>query len=252
MQGKKISVCIATYNGEEYIHTQLESILRQLGGKDEVIISDDSSTDKTIDIVRSFSDRRIKIYPENKFFSPIFNFENALTKASGDIIFLSDQDDVWEENKVATMTELISKYDVIVSDCKVIDKDGQILYESFFELMNSGKGLMKNFYKVTYIGCCMAFSRPILEKALPFPANIPMHDLWIAVVGEVFGQVFFCDKKLVRLRRHGGNHTNTAGKSEFGLLKKLTFRFNLLNSLLLRIFEVSITRKIKNVFIGMS
>ena len=89
-----ISVCMATYNGEKYIEEQLKSILSQLGENDEVIVSDDSSTDNTLAIVESFNDVRIKIFPNNKFHSPIFNFENALKQATGDYIFLSDQDDV--------------------------------------------------------------------------------------------------------------------------------------------------------------
>ena len=101
-----ISVCIATYNGEKYIREQLDSILPQLGLDDEVIISDDSSTDNTLKIIEEYNDCRIKIFSNNKFYSPILNFENALKKAQGDFIFLSDQDDIWKSNKV----EVVMKY----------------------------------------------------------------------------------------------------------------------------------------------
>ncbi|MDE5758415.1 MAG: glycosyltransferase, partial [Allobaculum sp.] len=90
-----ISVCIATYNGERYIETQIRSILDQLNEDDEIIISDDSSTDRTLDIIRSLNDSRIKLFAGNKFHSRTFNFENALKQATGDFIFLSDQDDIW-------------------------------------------------------------------------------------------------------------------------------------------------------------
>ena len=88
-----ISVCIATYNGEHYINQQLKSILSQLSYNDEIIISDDSSNDKTINIIESFNDKRIKLLKYQKYFNPIYNFENTLKNVSGDYIFLSDQDD---------------------------------------------------------------------------------------------------------------------------------------------------------------
>ena len=98
-----ISVCIATYNGSKYIKEQIDSILPQLDECDEIIVSDDSSTDNTLSILKSYHDRRIIIFTNQKFNSPIYNFENALKHAKGDIIFLSDQDDIWEFNKVQVM-----------------------------------------------------------------------------------------------------------------------------------------------------
>jgi len=229
-----ISVCIATYNGEKYIYQQLKSILKQLRENDEIIISDDSSNDRTLEIVRIIDDKRIKLLENNKFYSPIYNFENALKKASGDTIFLSDQDDVWEDNKIAVMLALVSRYDVIISDCTVIDENDRVLYESFFKLMNSGKGLLKNFHKNTALGCCMVFNRRILKKALPFPPNLPMHDWWIYMIGELFGEVHFCEEKLIRYRRHASNKTSTTDKSPYKLYKKLFFRINLFYNLIKR------------------
>ena len=98
-----ISVCMATHNGARYLQAQLESILSQLGSGDELIISDDSSTDATLEIIRSFDDTRIRLLTGNRFFSPIYNFENALNWVRGHIIVLSDQDDVWLDNKLETV-----------------------------------------------------------------------------------------------------------------------------------------------------
>lgn len=94
-----ISVCMATYNGEKYIKEQIDSILKQLGSDDELVISDDGSSDGTIDIILGYHDPRIHLY-KGSFHSPAFNFENALKNATGDFIFLSDQDDIWYDNKV--------------------------------------------------------------------------------------------------------------------------------------------------------
>ncbi len=234
----KISVCIATYNGEKYIYQQLESILKQLKNNDEVIISDDSSTDRTPQIISDFKDDRIKIYPNNTFYSPIFNFENALNKASGDLIFLSDQDDIWEGNKVELISQLLQKYDLVVSDCSIIDGEGKVTVDSFFKIRKSGKGLFKNLYKNTYLGCCMAFNQKILKKAMPFPKSLPMHDMWIGLVCDLYGKSFFCDAKLIKYRRHSGNAT-AAGKitesglsSSFSKIVMIKIRLYLMTSLI--------------------
>ena len=94
MNREMISVCIATFNGGKYIREQIMSVLPQLNEKDEIIISDDGSTDDTIYILESLHDQRIKIYVNEREHGFIWNFENALMKSSGDIIFLCDQDDV--------------------------------------------------------------------------------------------------------------------------------------------------------------
>lgn len=229
-----ISVCIATYNGEKYIEEQLISILNQISEDDEIIISDDSSNDLTLEKIRTINDKRIKIYENNKFRSPIFNFENALMKAKNDLIFLSDQDDIWEENKIKIMKKQLKNYDLVVSDCRVVDENLKILENSFFYLRNSGKGIIKNLYKNTYLGCCMAFNRKILEKALPFPKNIPMHDIWLGIIGESFGKTIFINDKLTRYRRHNNNVSPTSEKSNYSIKKKIEFRLNVIKSLILR------------------
>ncbi len=121
-----ISVCMATRNGEKYIKRQLESILIQLTPDDEVVISDDSSSDRTVNIIKGFSDHRIYLYENNTFFSPIFNIENALKKASGEIIVLSDQDDVWLDNKIAVIRRELTRASAGI---KLIVLDGQIVDE---------------------------------------------------------------------------------------------------------------------------
>ena len=115
-----ISVCIATHNGAHYIKEQIESVLCQLGPKDEIIISDDGSNDKTIEILLAFNDKRIIIcsfkQPKKSKHSHIYvckNFENALKHAKGDYIFLADQDDWWMPNKVEKCIEAL-KYNILV------------------------------------------------------------------------------------------------------------------------------------------
>lgn len=233
----KISICIATYNGSKYIREQIDSILPQLGESDEIIISDDSSTDNTLEIVRSYKDKRIKIFSNNKFHSPIFNFENALKQAKGDYIFLSDQDDIWMENKVDKMMEALKQFSLVVSDCYVVDKDCNIIRESFFHA-KPATGIMKNLIKNNYLGCCMAFRRELLSKALPFPKRIAMHDIWLGLCGTLFYKTTFIPDKLIMYRRHGGNASPTAEKSNYGLMYKLSYRIDIIFCLVKRYFDL--------------
>lgn len=229
-----ISVCIATFNGEKYIKEQLDSIMPQLCRDDEIIISDDSSTDKTIDIIKSYNDDRIIILEKQNFKSPIYNFENALRFASGEYIFLSDQDDKWAENKVKKMCEILVEYDLVVCDCYWFGSD-KIVNISNFEFRNAGKGVVKNIIKNGYLGNCMAFRAKLLKKVLPFPKNIPMHDIWIGIVANIHFKVFFLNEKLSFWRRHDNNTTKlNNNKSPYNLYKMVNMRLNLIFNLILR------------------
>ena len=105
-----ISVCIATYNGERFIREQIDSILRQLSSDDEIILSDDGSTDDTISIINSIDDKRIKIIEGPRKHSPTPNFECAMKESKGDYIFLAVQDDVWKPNKVEVCIKWLQNY----------------------------------------------------------------------------------------------------------------------------------------------
>ena len=233
-----ISVCMATYNGEKYIEAQLISILSQIDKNDEVIISDDSSTDKTIEIIKSFNDSRIKIYDNQKFKSPTFNFENALKHATGDYMFLSDQDDIWVENKVEMIINALEENDLVLSDATIIDEHGKQIGDFFYAINGSRKGFVKNIVKNSYLGCSMAFNRKVLDKALPFPKDIPMHDWWLGLVAEIYGKTYFIKEPLIRYRRHGNNASPTGEKSHYSFSQKIGFRIPMLKSLFLRYMNV--------------
>src|SRR5690606_2617652 len=225
--GNKISVCIATYNGEKYIQEQLSSILDQLKSTDEVIISDDYSTDSTIDIIRSIGDNRIKIFFNDLKRGYSKNFENAIKNASGDFIFLSDQDDVWMNNKVELMVEKLLYSDIVISDALISDVDLKPTYGSHFSRYKTKKGFFINWLKTRYIGACMAFRKDILIKVLPFPENqrLCAHDYWIANVGEFFYRVELVDLPLIKYRRHDENASFGGEKSTNPLLHKVKVRF---------------------------
>ena len=229
-----VSVCIATYNGEKYIKDQLLSILCQIDNYDEIIVSDDSSTDETLNIIRSINDNRIRILDNNKYQSPIYNFENAIKHANGDYIFLSDQDDVWLPDRIKLMKTYLDNYCLVISDCKIVDSLLNVTNESFFKLCNSGKGFWKNLIKNSYIGCCMAFKKDLLKYVLPFPKNLPMHDIWIGLLAELNGDVLFIDTPLLLYRRHGTNASSSGEESKYSLYYKVEYRLLLLLDILKR------------------
>lgn len=221
------SVCMATFNGEKYIGAQIESILAQLGAHDELIISDDGSTDQTVEIISTFNDSRIKLFQDHIFKDPIKNFQHALRKSSGKYIFLSDQDDIWMEGKYTRMLQQLEKYDLVISDSLIVDQELKVLHPSFFDYFSSGSGLLKNMFKSSYYGSCMAFNRDVLEAALPFPDTREIgHDLWIGLVAELKFSVFFFREPLIKYRRHEAVFTSKrVGKSRRNLMQMLNGRF---------------------------
>lgn len=232
-----VSVCIATFNGEDFILEQIQSILNQLDSDDELIISDDGSTDETISLIESVGDKRIKIFRDNNFKSPIYNFENALKHAVGDYIFMSDQDDVWLDNKVKIMIEQMELgYDLVISDCELVDQNLLKWNSSYFHFNNSRSGIIKNIIKNSYMGCCMAMSKRLLDTCLPFPRNLPMHDSYIGLVGELKFKVKFINVPLMLHRKHLNNSSSTsAGKSNYNLIQKVMFRIYLILALIKKI-----------------
>lgn len=226
----KISVCIATYNGEKYIKEQLCSILSQLEENDEVIISDDSSTDNTIQIIESFKDKRIRIFREQKFKSPIYNFENAISKATGDIIFLSDQDDIWYKTKVDRIKQCFFKENItcVVTNASIIDEEGKEKGYLFFRKQQSFS-IIKNIIKNNFIGCTMAFVNNEKIPILPFPIGLPMHDWFIGLRHIIKGKVKFISEPLVYYRRHSQNVTKENSSNIVNIIK---WRINIIISLL--------------------
>lgn len=209
---QKISVAMATYNGMPYVKEQIESILLNLKENDELIISDDGSKDGTIEEIKKYidKDKRIKLYrgPHNTIKK---NFENAIIHSDGDYVFLADQDDIWLCDKIKSVLDVFDKNKdavIVVHDNYVINNDKHVIYNSLFGYRKNKKGILKNIYKNTYIGCCMAFKKEIKEKILPIPENILMHDQWIGIVGELYGKSIFTNKKLMYYRRHENNNSS--------------------------------------------
>lgn len=206
-----ISVCVATYNGEQYIEQQLRSILDQIAPEDEVIVSEDSSTDATLARVESLQDPRIRVLTHPRVGSTQC-FYLALEQAKGEYIFLSDQDDVWLEQKVERSIQVLQTYDLVVTDACVTDSSLQPIAPSLFGLLGSKEGLFKNWIACAFYGATMAFRRSVLEAAQPFPsASYVAHDWWMGMVAEMTGKVCFLPEQHILYRRHDDTITQLNG-----------------------------------------
>jgi len=168
-----VSVCMATYNGEKYIYQQAKSILEQLSPNDELIVSDDGSTDGTLSVLEGFNDARIKIHKNTRMKGPVGNFQNCMAYVRGDYVFLADQDDIWFDSKIKTMVSLLKKYDLVICDCSIVDDGLNIIKSSYFQHANSGPGFFKNFKRNTYMGNCMGFRKKNATVNSPLPSCDP-------------------------------------------------------------------------------
>ncbi len=229
MRQHTVSVAMAVYNGQQYIKEQVDSILKQLEEKDELVISLDPSTDQTEDILKSYKDSRMKVL-NGPGQGLLKNFENAISNCKNDYIFLSDQDDIWLDGKVDQVSKELDKgYMVVLHDAKIVDEHLNEVAPSFLEHRKSRTGMTKNIIKNSYIGCCMAFRKELKDSILPFPSNIPMHDQWIGLVGEKKGSNKIVKEPLILYRRH---EDNVSDMQHSGVIQMIKWRFAILSAIL--------------------
>ncbi|WP_339916174.1 glycosyltransferase family 2 protein [Yeosuana marina] len=221
-----VSVCMATYNGEKYIEEQLSSIIKQLGDNDEIVISDDGSSDKTISIVKDL-DKRIRVIKNKNEKGYAKNFENAITHAKGEYIFLSDQDDVWVDNKVEIMLNYLKEYDLVISDADVCNNKLETTGITYHSVTGGKEGFLNNFYKIRHLGACIAFRKEMNKKLLPFPNNQKLcsHDSWITLLGEFYYKTKVIQQPLVLYRRHDNNTSGGIEPSVNSLFFRFKMRF---------------------------
>jgi len=228
-----ISVAMATCDGEARVEAQLRSILEQLGPADEVVVADASSRDATLERVASFADPRVRVLrdlPRGRIPS---TFEAALRECRGDTVLLSDQDDVWLPGKVAACLAALESSGrlLVVHDARVVDGAGAVLAPSFLEARGFRPGFWRNLARPGYLGCAIAFRRSLLDAALPFPRDVPMHDWWLGLVAERHGGTARLDEALILHVRHGANANFAPGRSPYSSWTKVLFRLRLLRAL---------------------
>ena len=208
----KISVALVTYNSEKYLKEQIDTILLNLGPNDEIVVSDDGSVDSTLEILNSYaaSDSRFKIH-QIEHSGCNRNYENAIQRCSGDIIFLSDDDNVWLDGKVDTAKKVFEadpEVGFIMHDCEVCDASLVTIASSYFKLRNARPGLWRNIMKVSYGGSLIAFRKDLLRHILPFPKKMPVfYDEWIGTMASKHSKVVFIPEVLSKWRRHSGSQS---------------------------------------------
>ena len=202
----KISIALAAYNGELYLQQQLDSFVKQTRLPDELIITDDCSTDQTIAIIKKFSERApfpVFLCQNDKTLGYAGNFNRALSLTSGDIVFLSDQDDVWFPEKIERITELAQSSSalVIMNDAALTDANLKETGLTKIGQIRSG-GLRDSAF---VMGCCAAVKRDLLTLCLPILEGYHAHDNWIVRIAEGMGRKVITNDLLQYYRRHEQN-----------------------------------------------
>jgi glycosyltransferase involved in cell wall biosynthesis len=215
----KISVAMCTYNGAEYLPEQLESIVAQSRRPDEIVISDDGSTDQTQTVIKHFAEHSpvpVTINFNEQNLGSIKNFERAIGLCTGDVIALSDQDDVWREDKLKLIDAAFlrsPKTGLVFSDAEIVDDKliplgRRMWHEVGFDpeqqkLVTQGRALDVLIAGWTVTGATMAFRSKYRNLSLPIPTNIQMeHDGWIALTVASVSDVTALDEPLIKYRQH--------------------------------------------------
>jgi glycosyltransferase involved in cell wall biosynthesis len=233
----KTSVAMCTYNGEKYIKTQLESILNQTVAIDEIIICDDGSNDKTIAIVAQIqfeNPNKIYLYQNPVNLGSNKNFEKAISKCTGDYIFLSDQDDLWKKQKVEKIIQYFSKNpstEAVFTNADLINDSSEKFTES--SLWNSvyfmEEELTKPINLYNHIkfrsnivtGATLCFKKEIKDLILPIPTVQEFyHDEWIAIIIASRNNLAYLTDKLISYRIHSGQQIGTNGSHKINKSKK--------------------------------
>jgi glycosyltransferase involved in cell wall biosynthesis len=240
---KHISVCMTSCDGERFIAMQIDSILPQLDGDDELVICDDCSFDSTLSIIRGYKDPRIRLVRNEVRLGVIKNFEKCIAMAGNEIIFLADQDDIWMDDRVKKISGLFAENPettLVLSNARVIDDSGRVVKDRFLKIYNPvNSGLVKaikNIVKNNYLGAAIAFRKEMARYILPIPGDVPMHDMWIGILNDIYGRTYYLDEPLIQYRRHSGNLTSDRHSSPGQILK---WRIILIRRLVERVMVIA-------------
>ena len=234
-----VSVVMTVYNGHGFLRAQVKSILDQLEAGDELVVVDDASTDDSIELLKSLNSSQIKVFQNTENQGVIKSFERGLKLAHEEVIFLSDQDDIWLPGKRSAFVAQFERNRstlVVISDAEVINGEGRIMAPSFMALRHGfNGGLIATLWRNRYLGCAMAIRSSLLKIALPIPRSVPMHDMWLGVLGKVKGRIVYLSTPYLQYRRHSANATQML--SQFRWKDIARWRVGLLIALLRRILE---------------
>ena len=206
----RISIAMATYNGAKYLQEQLDSFVYQTRQPDELIITDDGSTDTTQKIIENFaktSPFEVRYFRNDKNLGYAGNFNAALMQTTGDLVFMSDQDDVWFPEKIANIEDLAVRHSdklVFMNDAALTDGElNEVGLTKLGQIRSAGVG-----YSSFVMGCCCAVRRDLLDLCLPILQGYTSHDAWIVNFADALDAKMIHDCVLQLYRRHGNNESN--------------------------------------------
>lgn len=219
-----ISVAVCTYNGARYIQEQIESILNQTIGIDEIIVCDDGSTDSTVNIINQLSTQHpsiIRLVQNRQRLGLFKNFIKAISLCSGEIIFLSDQDDIWHTDKAEIMVNYLNRHrqiELVFSDATLLGGtfNGQSMSDNLNfppknrEMFLAGLSFELSLYQVYALGASMAIRKSLLDHISISNPIIASHDHLLQLVSSSRNTIAYIDKQLYDYRLHN-NQTSNAG-----------------------------------------
>lgn len=219
-----ISIAMATYNGDKYLSTQLNSILTQTYTNIEIIIVDDASTDKTIQIICEYQlkyNNRIKLIQNQSNLGVVRSFSKAIDTCVGEFIALSDQDDIWFTDKLSLLINNIGEALLIHSDAIVVKDNGELISCSHrrYSRLNSSKYFVDYLLGNNVTGCCAMFRRSFWEQIRPIPEDFYVHDHYLALMTSFYHGIKYYPKPLVYYRQHVSN-TIGAKTKDYGVFIK--------------------------------
>lgn len=215
-----ISIAMATYNGEKFIKEQIESIINQTFNDWELIITDDCSSDKTLDILKKYQelDSRIHVFSNEHNLGYKDNFAKAISYCSGDFIACSDQDDVWTKDHLELLINNIGNYSLICSNSTLVDeKLNELGYDLHNDRLLISEDKNLQFIQLIYAnfvqGCTVLFRKELLQKYLPIPTGQKYHDYWLAWVAVTNNGIKYINKSTLLYRQHECNYTDNSRTS---------------------------------------
>lgn len=216
----KYEIALATYNGGRFVSELLLSISNQSLRPARIIVADDGSTDGTRNLVSKLCDALglpVVWCGGGERLGACANFGRVLLQTQEQYVFLADQDDVWDQNKVERTLEAVVRAErrwgsaapvLAHSDLRIVDEGLKVLANSYFKsqgLTESRVGFCDLLLQNIVIGCTTVVNRPLLEMALPVPVGAGMHDWWLALVAAAFGHIETVAETTVAYRQHGSN-----------------------------------------------
>lgn len=226
MMSPLVSIALASYNGEEYIEQQIESIRAQTIKEIEVVVSDDVSTDRTLEILKNYHENGVvRLLDNRQKLGVIKNFENALRHCTGQYVAFSDQDDVWLPQKVEKSLALLQNIEtkfglhtpiLVYTDAKVVDEQLNTISDSYLgfkRLDPTNVELRHLIVENVPTGCTMLMNRALANLVSTIPAEVTMHDVFVALTASCFGKMVYLNEPTLLYRQHQNNVLGLADKS---------------------------------------